>query len=1166
MKLGVRLDGRRNFGRAGIIPLALLSLLACLAAGAEVSFPEGLVGEWRFDEPAGRLAADTSGQKNHAMLSDGFFVKGVDGAGLALNGQSTTAACPNSSSVCPQEALSIEAWLRLHDPPSSGFPPVIRKEGSYALRFADGRLGFLVWKDGQASSLVSAKADWTADVWRHVVATYDGARLRLFVDGREDARSPKAFQGPIDATTSPLGIASSGSQHHFHGILDEVRLYCRALSDDEIRTSHEEGREALRTQEDQKIEPRSVGQRWPELRKPPRKITAVEKGFLWIDAEDFGDYGGWLLDTQFVHRMGSGYLIAAGVGTPVDDATVDVDVPQAGSYRLWVRAKNWLEDHSPGRFTVRVGRESPKQVFGSADTEEWLWQSAGPFQLSKGRTQIALKDLTGYYGRCDALILTTDATYVPPNDVDQLQRERSRLTGLSLEPRLVDEFDVIVVGAGAAGGCAALASARSGAKTALIQNRPVLGGNASSELGVPICGASVSHPNARESGIIEEVGRIRARYGYPKMSGAFRIAAEGEENLSVFLNRHVFDVEMLSDRLIRGVRAIDTLAGTITEYQAKMFLDCTGDGWVGYYAGAEYRMGRESRDEFNESLAPAKPDGITMSGCLMGRLALSYRAEHMGASTPYVAPPWAAKLPPAEKFGRSVRGIAGGNWWLEHPGDIDDLADPEKARDELIRISFGYWDYIKNAWPGREQAACYALTFVPITDAKRETRRLMGDYVLTQNDVQEGVVFPDRISYGGWSLDVHHPRGIFSGEEGPFDFNPRVPIYTIPFRSLYSKNIDNLLFAGRNMSVTHVALGTVRVQGTLAAIGQAAGTAAAMCLEHGTTPRGLGREHIRPLQQQLLKDDQFIPGIENEDPTDLARTATVTASSTAEYELFSRLDVEPGKDLHPLNMPRAVMFPRGLSDRFQSIALLLESERAKPVEVELHLREASTTADFSSGEDLAAVRSVVPPGRESFVEFPVDCTIRKPYVWVWIEPAEGVLWRLTPRGPQGACRAYGGRPGRPWTVVEGQYYAFTANPPLRIPAHFAPEHVINGAARIVGDATNLWASDPAEPMPQWIELELAAPSEVNTVYLTFDTDMNHRYRVPLVPQCVRDYELSCRDGDGWVRLAAETGNFQRRRVHRFETVTTSKLRLTVHETNGAASARVFEIRAYHESR
>jgi hypothetical protein len=391
-----------------------------------------------------------------------------------------------------------------------------------------------------------------------------------------------------------------------------------------------------------------------------------------------------------------------------------------------------------------------------------------------------------------------------------------------------------------------------------------------------------------------------------------------------------------------------------------------------------------------------------------------------------------------------------------------------------------------------------------------------------------------------------------------------VPIYTIPFRSLYSRNIDNLLFAGRNMSVTHVALGTVRVQGTLATLGQAAGTAAAMCLERGTTPRGLAKDHIKELQQQLLKDDQYIPGIVNEDPADLARTATVTASSTARYEPFSRLDVEPGRDLHPLNMPRAVMFPRGLSERFRSIALLMKSERSEPAEVELHLREASASGDFSSSEDLAVVKAVVSPGRESFVEFPVDCEVGKPYAWVWVAPAEGVSWRLTPRAPQGACRAYGGGAGRPWTVVEGQYYAFSTDPPLRIPAGFAPEHVINGTARIVGDATSLWASDPTEPMPQWVELELAARSKVNTVYLTFDTDMNNRYRAPVVPECVRDYELSYHDGKAWAPLVDETGNFQRRRVHRFDTVTTSKLRLTIHETNGAASARVFEIRAYHE--
>ena len=1146
------------------VSLALVAMREAVLAGDAP--PAGLVGRWDFDEPVGRLASDSSGRQNHATISDGLFVKGVDGPGLQLNGQSTTASCPSSQGLAPQDSLSIEAWFRLHAPPTSGFPSVVRKEGSYAVRFSGGRLGFLIWHDGQPSPLVSAKADWAPETWHHVAATYDGRQMRLFVDGQEDAASPKPIEGEIDASGSPLGIGSSGSGHLFCGIIDQVRLYDRALSADEIRASCAAGREAMRKQKDVAIRPRAVGPDWPELRKPPREIACVEEGFLWIDAEDFTDYGGWSLDTQFVHLMGSAYLIAAGVGTPVEDASVEFGAAEPGVYRLWVRSKNWLKGHSPGKFTVCVGEETSKQIFGTADSEDWRWQSAGEFELARGRTEIAIHDLTGYYGRCDALILTTDLSYTPPDDVEQLRKERSRLAGLSLEPQPGGEFDVIVVGAGAAGSCAALASARMGAKTALVQNRPVLGGNASIELGVPISGASCCHTNARESGIIEEIGRIKARYGYRKMSEPFRIAAHEEENLSVFLNQHVFAAEMESDRAIRAVKAVDTLTGEITVYRARMFVDCTGDGWLGYYAGAEYRLGRESRDEFGESLAPAAPDAITMSGCLMGRLALSFRAENMGRPVDYVPPPWAAKLPPAEEFGRKPRGFAGGEWWLEHPGDVDDLWDAERARDELIRISFGYWDYLKNAWPERDRAANYALTHVPITNAKRETRRLVGDYMLTQNDVQNGVVFPDRVSYGGWPLDVHHPRGIFSGEEGPFDFNPRVPIYTIPFRCLYSKNVDNLLFAGRNASVSHVALGTVRVQGTLAALGQAAGTAAAVCLDRKTTPRGLYRQHIDELQQTLVKHDQYIPQLSNEDPRDLARTARVTASSTALYEPFGRPNLAPGRDTHPLNMPRAVMFPRGLGDRFDAISLLLSSERAEATEVTLHVRGASCTGDFSSGEDVAVAKAVVPPGRQSLVEFPVDCAVREPYVWVWLPPTEGIAWRLMDRAPVGSCRAYGGGGKRPWTVVESQYYAFATEPGLEIPADYSAEHVVNGVTRIMGEATNLWASDSQQPMPPWIELAWPAPSQIDAVYLTFDTDMNNRWHgTPLVPECVRDYELSYHDGRDWIALVSETGNFQRRRAHRFAPVTASKLRLTIHQTHGAPSARVFEIRAYHES-
>ena len=608
-----------------------------------------------------------------------------------------------------------------------------------------------------------------------------------------------------------------------------------------------------------------------------RELRTVVPGFLWIDAEDFQDYGGWVLDTQFVHLMGSAYLLAAGVGQPVADAQTEFDLPQAGTYRLWVRSRNWVREHSPGQFIVRLDGKGVPKILGRADSEAWTWELACERELSAGRHTLALHDMTGYYGRCDAIVLTTDAAYTPPAEREALCRERARLCGFALDPEPAGEFDVVVVGAGPAGVPAAIAAARLGARTALIQNRPVLGGNASDECGVPLNGAASSHPNSRETGIAEEVGRVRARSGYRGYSEPFRLLAEQEPNLKVFVNRHVFGVAMASDRRIAAVTAVDTLTGRITTYRGAALIDCTGDGWVGYFAKAEFRLGREARSEFNEDMAPEQADNLTMSGCLMGG-ALGFRAQDTGKPVPFVRPAWAREITQLDGPGRRLRHITGGEWWLEHPNTVDDVWQAEEARDELIKISFSYWDYIKNRSEMKDKAVTYAMTHIPIMDAKRESRRLIGDYVLTQNDCLSGRVFPDRISYGGWPLDVHHPEGIFSGDQGSFHCNAHVPIYTIPFRCLYSKNIENLLFAGRCASVTHIALGSIRVESTLATLGQAAGTAAALCVSLKTTPRGLYQDHLTALQQVLLKHDQSIPGIVNQDLADLARGAkTVTA-------------------------------------------------------------------------------------------------------------------------------------------------------------------------------------------------------------------------------------------------------------------------------------------------
>jgi len=1142
---------------------ASVAVLAVVASAAGQPATEGLAGAWSFDVIRGRTTPDASGQGADGIVLGGTLVKGVSGCAIEFDGPTTYVKCPHLDGLAPTAALSVEAWVKPVADNLLDFATVVRKEGAYALRFGRNKLGFIIWTEGKTSYLTSAKAEWPAGKWVHLAATCDGARMRLFVDGQEDPASPREFAGAIDPTGSPLCIGAALGHMPFPGVVDEVRCWRRALTAAEVAASHGRGRQALAAQAQITVESRRIGTVETMFRKPRREIRMIEDGFIWIDAEDFTDYGGWLLDTQFVHLMGSGYLIAAGIGKPVADASVSVEVPRAGAYRLWVRARNWVKDHAPGRFQALVDGKASAATLGKAPTEEWVWTPAGEFELDEGPVEIKLHDLTGCYGRCDALILTTDAGYTPPRDVDGVRQERARLTGLSLAPRHVDDFDVIVVGAGAAGCCAALASARLGVKTALIQNRPVLGGNASDECGVPLNGAGSVHPNARETGIVEELGRVKARYGYRKCSEPFRLAAEAEKNLTVFVNRHVFAVEMRDKGAIAAVKAVDTLTGAITVYGGRQFIDCTGDGWVGYFAGAEYRIGREARAEFNESLAPEKADKITMSGCLMGN-ALGFRAKNVGRPVKYVPPPWAAKLPPHEEFGRRVRYVTGGEWWLEHPGDVDDLWQAEKARDELIKIAFGYWDYIKNHSEMRDQATNCALSHIPIMDAKRESRRLVGDYILTQNDAQAGKVFPDRIAYGGWPLDVHHPRGIFSGKGGPFDCNAHVPIYTIPLRCLYSVNIENLLFAGRDMSVTHIALGTVRVQSTLAACGQAAGTAAAMCVQRNATPRVVGRQYIEELQQTLLKHDQSIPGIANEDPLDLARGARVTASSTASFTEFGQLDVQRDKT-HPLNMDRAVMFPTGLTRRLEAVSVLLSSRNDAPTEVTLHVREAAAAGDFSAAADLATAVASVPPKKESWVEFRLNVATASPYLWIWLPHVEGLSWRLMSSAPLGSVRGYGDAAGGAWTQVKGQYYAFSTSPPIATPSTFRPENAVNGWARIIDEEVNMWASDPRQPLPQWLEVELKSPVSMTAVYLTFDTDLNpSHHTVPLPRQCVRDYELSCEVGGQWRTLAGVKGNFQRRRVHRFDQVRTSRLRLTVHATNGDKSARLYEIRAYDE--
>jgi len=633
-----------------------------------------------------------------------------------------------------------------------------------------------------------------------------------------------------------------------------------------------------------------------DFRAPAVDAKESVPGFLWLEAEGFSDYGGWRIDTQFVHKMGSACLLAVGVGTPVAAAETTVRVPRAGTWSAWVRTKDWVPAHSPGRFHLEVGPVA-SPALGCSGKAGWRWERAGDYRLPAGDVCVRLVDDAGYFGRCDAIVLTTDAAYVPPEEAATLEAERLRLSGRPAEIADGGTYDVVVVGAGTTGMGAAIAAARAGARTALVNDRPVLGGNAGPEIGVGIHGASHTHPNMRETGLIEEAKLIRSRIQnktgrHPSIAEAYHAQVIGEKKLTVALNSRVIRVEKSAKGHLTAVVATETLTGVRKRFAAKVFVDCTGDGWIGHYAGVPYRYGREGQKEFGEREAPEVPDNTTMSGVIFDNGFWSFAFRDVGKPVAYETPAWADVLPPdfTKKLKPVIRarGGFGTAWWIEHAGDVNDFEDPEGARDELIKISFAYFGWGKNKWEHRRLLANQALVAVGFIDGRRETLRLMGDYILTGEDQKAARVFPDRIAYGGWPMDTHDPLGMMNPRgNGYWREHPMLPIYTIPYRILYNPGFDNLFFAGRCSSVTHMGLGSVRVESTLATLGQVCGTAAALCAASGESPKDFGVRHMADFQQRLLKDDLYIPQLANKDPKDLARRATVTASSSQDRLTFA---------------------------------------------------------------------------------------------------------------------------------------------------------------------------------------------------------------------------------------------------------------------------------------
>lgn len=573
---------------------------------------------------------------------------------------------------------------------------------------------------------------------------------------------------------------------------------------------------------------------------------------VWVETENFKNKGGWVVDQQFMDLMGSSYLMAHGMGVPVSDATTEVQIPEQGTYHLYVRTFNWTspwtQAEGPGKFQLKVNGKKLSSVLGTKG-QQWMWQYAGKAQLKQGEAQLSLTDLTGFNGRCDAIYLTTEKGDVPPTDLAALETFRRKKMNLPDAPAVQQPYDLVVVGGGIAGMCAAAAASRLDCKVALINDRPVLGGNNSAEVRVHLGGHIEVGPHKGLGRMIREFGHSRKGNAQPgdyyedEKKEAF-IAAE--KNVTLFANYRAVSVKMDGNR-IESIIIKHVETGEEQCLKAPLFSDCTGDGTIGFLAGADYRMGREARSEYGEELAPEVADKMTM-----------------GASAQWYSLDTKKKTSfPEFTYGvdfneGNCEKVTMGEWKWETGMNFDQVKDAERIRDYGMLVVYSNWSFLKNRLKENDAYRNRSLGWLAYVSGKRESRRLLGDYILKQDDVDKNVFHEDASFTASWSLDLHFPdpenAKKFPGAEFKAATNHVfIHPYAVPYRCLYSRNVDNLLMAGRNISVTHVALGTVRVMRTTGMMGEVAGIAASLCKKYQTTPRGVYQRHLSELKEWMQK-------------------------------------------------------------------------------------------------------------------------------------------------------------------------------------------------------------------------------------------------------------------------------------------------------------------------
>lgn len=554
-----------------------------------------------------------------------------------------------------------------------------------------------------------------------------------------------------------------------------------------------------------------------------------------VEAESFIDKGGWVVDPQFVEQMGSPYLMAHGMGNPVTNAVTKVNFKEKGKYHVWVRTKNWVPGNwgAPGQFKITINGKALKTTLGTSTG--WTWEYAGKVKIKTNDVEIQLSDLTGFNGRCDAIYFSKSKK-MPTEAETNLGSWRKTILGEMTAPKEEKAYDLVITGGGLAGCAAAISAAEQGLKVALIHDRPMLGGNASEEVRVHTLGIYGKYERILKMIDTKHFpnGSYKAKYDQEKRDKNVK----SFKNIDLFLDWRAYNAKS-ENNSITHVDARHTATGERIRFTAPRFVDSTGDGWIGFWAGAEFSYGRESSSTYGESWdkwgelwSPEESDDFVMGSSVL------WQNKKTDKEHKFPELSW------AKDIAKEHKAIAGEWYWEFSRNDLHQIDDAEEIRDHMLRAIYGSFSNAKKL----EKNKNYKLQWVSYLVGKRESRRLIGDHIYTFNDVKNQTKFKDAVVEEIRAIDVHYQRDLKDSHEPDFLSEAlfyKGKKYYVPYRSLYSKNITNLFMAGRNFSCSHIGLGGPRVMLTTGQMGAAVGLAAVICKKYNVTPREVYTKHLQ---------------------------------------------------------------------------------------------------------------------------------------------------------------------------------------------------------------------------------------------------------------------------------------------------------------------------------